>query len=249
VKKIVEKFMDPEVGCVAGEKRIYSGEKEKAVGAGEGIYWQYESLIKKLESDVNSTVGAAGELFAVRTELFENVETDTILDDFTISLRIAEKGYKVKYAPEANAYEKASFSIKEELKRKIRIASGGFQTLFRMSGLLNVFKHGLLSFQYISHKVLRWVLVPVSFLFIFFINLLIVLLSEPSFSFYSIILAIQVLFYLFVFTGWLLSNRRIRFKIIFMPYYLFVMNFSILAGMVRYFRKKHSPLWEKARRS
>lgn len=249
VRVIVNAFRDKKVGCVAGEKRIYSNNKEKAVGAGEGLYWQYESLIKKLESDINSTVGAAGELFAVRTELFEDVESDTILDDFTISLRIAEKGYKIKYVPGANAYEKASLSINEELKRKIRIASGGFQTLFRMTGLFNFFKHGLLSFQYISHKVLRWALVPVAFLMIFILNLSIVVISPFGYSFYSIVFAIQIIFYLFVLTGWLLSNKSIRMKIIFVPYYLFVMNYSILVGMIRYFRKKHSVVWEKAKRS
>ena len=112
IKEIVEIFMDKSIGCVAGEKRIALSKREKAVSAGEGIYWQYESIIKTLESELNSVMGAVGELFAVRSELYDDVKEDTILDDFIISLKIVKKGYKIKYAPNAYACESASLSIK-----------------------------------------------------------------------------------------------------------------------------------------
>ncbi|MCF8381279.1 MAG: glycosyltransferase family 2 protein [Bacteroidales bacterium] len=150
IRRIVSLFNDPKVGCVSGEKRISEGNKASVSDAGEGIYWKYESQLKKWDSELYSVVGAAGELFAVRTELFEKVESDTILDDFVISLRIAMKGYTIKYDPEAYAIESASENVKEELKRKIRIAAGGIQSIIRLFPLLNVFKFGILSFQFIS---------------------------------------------------------------------------------------------------
>ena len=111
VKEIVHFFANPKVGCVAGEKQIRKHQSDIAVSSGEGFYWKYESFIKKLESIIGSTVGAAGELFAIRTELFREVEMDTLLDDFVISLRIAENGYKLKYSPKAVAIESGSASI------------------------------------------------------------------------------------------------------------------------------------------
>jgi hypothetical protein len=66
------------------------------VGAGEGIYWKYESALKKWDAELYS-VGAAGELFAIRTALYKHVEKDTILDDFIISLRVAQEGYTIQY--------------------------------------------------------------------------------------------------------------------------------------------------------
>ncbi|MFK5970642.1 MAG: glycosyltransferase family 2 protein, partial [Candidatus Marithrix sp.] len=156
IRKIVALFENPKVGCVSGEKRIANNEKEAAASAGEGIYWKYESKLKQWDAEINSVVGAAGELFAIRTELFEEVKPDTILDDFIISLKIAMKGYSIQYDPEAYAIESASVNVKEELKRKIRIAAGGIQSIVRLYPLLNIFKYGLLSFQYISHRVLRW---------------------------------------------------------------------------------------------
>jgi cellulose synthase/poly-beta-1,6-N-acetylglucosamine synthase-like glycosyltransferase len=162
IRRIVNLFNDPTVGCVSGEKRIVDKESDVAAGAGEGIYWKYESTLKKWDAELYSVVGAAGELFAIRTALYKHVEKDTILDDFIISLRVAQEGYTIKYDPKAYAIETASTNVKEEFKRKIRISAGGIQSIVRLRSLLNIFKYGTLSFQYISHRVLRWSLTPLS---------------------------------------------------------------------------------------
>ncbi len=247
IKIIVSEFKNNRVGCVAGEKRIESNTKDNAVNSGEGIYWKYESFIKRCESDVNSALGAVGELFAIRTELFEPIEQDTILDDFIISLRIAQKAYQIKYTPKAYATESASINIQEELKRKTRIAYGGFQTLFRLKSLLNPFKDPALTFQYISHKVLRWTLVPFSFLFILIINMLIAI-NEKFIGFYTYLFYLQICFYILVIFGALLQSKKTNLKLFFAPYYLFVMNLSEIIGFFRFLRKKQSVNWERAKR-
>ena len=96
IRRIVNLFSNPIVGCVSGEKRIFGKEKDAAAGAGEGLYWKYESTLKKWDAELYSVVGAAGELFAIRTELYQEVEKDTLLDDFIISLRVAQKGYTIR---------------------------------------------------------------------------------------------------------------------------------------------------------
>jgi cellulose synthase/poly-beta-1,6-N-acetylglucosamine synthase-like glycosyltransferase len=249
IKEIVRIFSDSAVGCVAGEKRILILKKEKAVTAGEGLYWQYESFIKSLESQLNSVMGAAGELFAIRTDLYQDIREDTILDDFTISLEIAKKGFKIKYAPDAYASESGSLSIREELKRKFRIAYGALQTLFRMKEILNIFRYGMLSFQYISHKVLRWTLVPFSFIIILVLNIIIVLGQKSAASFYFYFLCFQLFFYLMIVLGALMKNMKIRMKLIFVPYYMFIMNYAMVYGIARYISGKQSVKWEKAKRS
>jgi len=249
IREMMNFFKDEKVGCVAGEKRIENFNLEKAVEAGEGLYWQYESQIKRLESENGSTVGAVGELFAIRTELFEEVREDTILDDFVISLQIASGGYEIKYAPTAWGTETASVSVHEELKRKVRIACGGWQTLFRMPGLMNIFKHGFLSIKYFSHKGLRWTLVPWSFFLAFVLNIVIVI-GKPVFSdLYGYLLVLQLIFYSAVLCGALFHNVRTRLKFLFAPYYIFVMNYAIVAGMLRYLSGNYTVKWEKAKRS
>jgi len=250
IKEIVKAFEDIDVGCVSGEKKIYQKNKDVASSAGEGFYWKYESFLKKLDSKLYSTVGAAGELFAIRTSLFEEVEQDTLLDDFVISLRIAKKGYKIKYCPKAYASETASINIKEELKRKVRIASGAFQTFFRDFDILNPFKTKILSFQYFSHKVMRWIFVPLSLLFLFPTNLYLV--NKNGFDYYNVytyFMEFQLLIYLIAIVGWILENQKIRIKLLFIPYYIIFMNFAMFLGFFKYLRKTQSVNWERAKRA
>ena len=251
IREIVAKFSNEKTGCVAGEKRIVKKDADSAAGSGEGMYWKLESWVKKMDSELSSAVGAVGELFAIRTALFEDVETDTLLDDFMISLRIVQKGYRIAYAPNAYAEETASLNVKEELKRKIRIAAGGIQTIFRLKGLLNPFKFGILSWQYFSHKVLRWTFGPLSLFLILPVNFLIVWKQESwiDFDFYTFIFYFQLLCYLLAFIGWHFENKRLRFKILFIPYYFVAINYASVRGILRYFKGNQSVNWEKSKRA
>ena len=244
IMRIAQMFADPKVGCVSGEKRIFNANEEAASAAGEGIYWKYESTLKRWDAELYSAVGAAGELFAIRTELFNEVEPDTLLDDFIISLRVAMKGYKIDYDPEAYAIETALANVKEELKRKIRIAAGGIQSVIRLYPLLNIFKYGILSFQYISHRVLRWTVTPVSLLLILLINVIL----APYSNLYLILLGLQLLFYISALLGWFLENRKMKVKLLFVPYYFFIMNYAVFMGFGRYIKKSQSVNWERAKR-
>ena len=249
IQEIVKLFRNPKVGCVSGEKRIYSKTTDSAAGAGEGMYWKYESQLKKWDAELYSVVGAAGELFAIRTELWQEVEYDTLLDDFMISLRTAMKGYTIQYNPEAYAIENASANVKEELKRKIRISAGGIQSVVRLAPLLNVFRYGTLSFQYISHRVLRWTLTPLLLLLIIPANLVLAIAEGLwSFGIFSLLFWGQILFYAAALLGWFLENRQIRLKVLFIPYYFFIMNLSVFLGFIRYTRGGQSVNWERAKR-
>ncbi len=249
IRRIVNLFSDQKVGCVSGEKRIFGKDKDAAAGAGEGLYWKYESKLKKWDAELYSVVGAAGELFAIRTALFQEVEKDTLLDDFIISLRVAQQGYTIQYDPEAYAIETASANVKEELKRKVRISAGGIQSVIRLRSLLNIFKYGTLSFQYISHRVLRWTLAPLSLLFLIPAGLVLALEEGIfEFGFYSILCWLQLFFYFSALLGWYLENKSVRIKILFVPYYFFIMNLSVFLGFKRYMKGSQSVNWERAKR-
>lgn len=246
IKEIVTQFTDPKVGCVAGEKRVAQTDKQDAT-AGEGIYWKYESLLKALDYRLYSAVGAAGELFAIRTSLYIELPHDTLLDDFVMSMKIAQNGYKIAYCKQAYALEDASDDIEQESKRKVRISAGGLQSIARLSSLFNIFRYGVLSFQYVSHRVLRWSITPVLWFALLPLNVVIVALSSIC-SVYGVILILQVLFYLLALGGYVLNKRKIKNKLLFIPYYFMFMNACVIGG-VSYLRKKRgSGIWEKARR-
>lgn len=246
IRLMVRHFADARVGAVAGEKRIAVAEKSDASSAGEGIYWKYESQLKKWDARIGSVIGAAGELFALRTEAYEDVPLDTLVEDFYLTMRIAQKGWRVHYEPDAYAVESSSVSVAEELKRKVRIAAGGLQAVVRLAPLLNIFRYGLLSFQYISHRVLRWTLAPLLLPLIFLANLY---LAMQGLSTYRLLFALQVLFYGAALLGGVFERRKIRVKALFVPYYFCVMNWAMYAGLVRLLRGRQSVIWEKAARA
>lgn len=249
IKRIVNLFKDPTVGCVSGEKRIRQKDKDAAAGT-EGIYWKYESKLKKWDAELYSVVGAAGELFAIRTELFQHVEKDTLLDDMIISLRVAMQGYTIQYDPEAYAIETASANVKEELKRKVRISAGGFQSIKRLLPIFNIFKYKWLSFQFFSHRVLRWTLAPLGLLILLITNSIITI-HHGVFNFNSVYTYLfwgQMLLYVAALIGWFLENRHIKIKLLFVPYYFFIMNLSVYMGFRRYLKGNQSVKWERAKR-
>lgn len=246
VKELVKHYQNEKVGAVAGEKRIHVEEAADASSAGEGFYWKYESLLKRWDYELYSNVGAAGELFSIRTELYEPVESDTIIDDHMIAMRIAEKGFVIAYEPGAYAMETASENAKEELKRKIRIAAGGIQSILRLKKAANPFYFPVLTFQYLSHRVLRWTITPILMIMVLILNGMIVF--QTNSVLYLVLFLGQVLFYLLSVAGFYFESRNIRVKALFIPFYFCMMNYAVLAGILRYFRNDQSAAWEKSRR-
>lgn len=247
IRQIVLALQDPRVGCVAGEKRIAVRTVDGAAAGGEGIYWKYESALKALDARLFSAVGAAGELFAVRRELFAEMEPDTLLDDFILSLRIAMQGRTIAYCSGAYAIESGSADMDEEEKRKVRIAAGGLQSIWRLRALLNPFRYGVLSFQYVSHRVLRWSITPVLLFLLLPLNI-VLLLMGASCSVYATILILQILFYILGLWGYYLSTCQIKNKLLFIPYYFLFMNINVLKGIAYLRKKRGTGAWEKAKR-
>lgn len=248
---LVSHFRMPDTGAVAGEKKVLNT-TGGAESQGEGMYWKYESLLKKWDAELYSVMGAAGELIAIRTSLYEALPADTILDDFMLSFRINMKGYKVLYEPAAYAQETASASLQEEYKRKTRIAAGGYQSISRLLPLLNPFKYPRITWQYISHRVLRWTLVPWGLVIALISNLLLLILAKPGTTYYPFLCIIgimQLLFYAAAFAGYLLAMRQIKVKYFYIPFYFVFMNIAVIAGSFKFYRKMQSATWERSKRS
>ena len=251
LKAVVRHFQDKTVGCVAGEKQFYKVKNQPVAATGEGFYWRIESWLKQLDYQFYSTIGATGELFAIRRELFHRVEPDTLLDDFMISMRAAQQGFRVAYEPAAVAVEHGSSNVKEELKRKVRIAAGCYQSMFRLKKLLNPFFHFRLFFQYVSHKVLRWTLAPLALPVLFLSGIVLAASKDPfsTSSIYFVLLVLQLAFYLLAFFGSLTQNHPVRARFIYAPFYFTAMNYAMYKGFFRFLKGKQTVLWEKAQRA
>lgn len=243
VRLIVNRYADKMVGGVSGEKVVMHDARASAAST-EGIYWKYESFLKKEDAKLYSLVGAAGELFSIRTKLFKPVEEDTLLDDFMISMDIVRQGYKIDYEPKAFASEKPSFNINEEQVRKVRIAAGGIQSVIRNADLFNPFVHGIVSLQFLIHRVSRWTVTPIFIVTAFIANLF--LLDEGML--YSVLFVLQILFHTAAFTGFYLNKKQIKIRALHVPFYFDFMHYCVVLGWFRYFKGKQAATWQKATR-
>lgn len=245
IKNMVRHFELPDVGVVAGEKRVLTEEKDSASAAGESMYWKYESKLKQWDGEWYSVMGAAGELFAIRRDLYQPVEADSIIEDFIMTMTIAKGGKVIAYEPNAYAMEYASASVAEEMKRKVRISAGAFQAMTRLSDLFNVIKHGKLSFQFISHRALRWTLAPLGLMLLFILAPVLALALGGLYTWLAIG---QIIFYGMGIAGWWMEQKALRIKALFIPFYFLMMNLSVVKGFLRYKKGQQSVLWERAAR-
>ena len=247
MKEIARLFMDKTVGCVSGEKRVAARKEGEMAAEGEGLYWRYESTLKKWDSELYSTMGAAGELYAMDPKLCRDVPDNALLDDFMMSMYVVDEGHRIAYAPDAYALEYGSADIHEESKRKRRIAAGGLQSIWWLRKMLNPFRQPLVAFQYISHRVLRWSVTPIAMILLLIINAILVVMGAGCF--FTIMLILQLLFYLAALLGYILSERGHRNKLLYTAYYFVFMNLNVFRGMAYLRSHRNSGAWEKAKRS
>ena len=250
--EIVRQMQRPGVSCVSGEKRVKARTQaaegdSQAAAEGEGLYWRYESMLKRWDSELYSAMGAAGELFAVKMEHYRQPPSNALLDDFMMSMLIVSDGHRIAYTSEAYASEYGSATMADESKRKRRIAAGGLQSIWWLRSLMNPFRHPRVFFQFISHRVLRWSITPFALVALLPLNIALVLMHAGTL--YVIIAVMQLLFYAAAFLGWRLALQGRKNKWLYVPYYFLFMNFNVFLGIPYLFSHGKGGTWEKVRRA
>ncbi|MHB1319071.1 MAG: glycosyltransferase family 2 protein [Anaerolineae bacterium] len=236
-RQMMRHFADPRVGGVSGAKRVGS---RGAESDGEGHYWRYESWLKGLDSRFGSVMGAPGEVWAARRAAYQVPPPDIVLDDFYASMDLVARGWRVDYEPEALSFEEPSPTLGADWERRTRNVAGGFQAVFR---LRQVWRAGAGTvFQYLSHRVLRWIVTPA------LIALLplwaILLLPRPL---YAASLVVEGLFALAALAGWALAAHGKQTGWLALPLQVALLNASALAGGLRYLRGRTTVLWPRVR--
>lgn len=246
IKEIVRLMQDPKVACVAGEKRVMARYEGQAAAEGEGLYWKYESALKRMDSEFYSAMGAAGELNAIRTALYEPMPENALLDDFVMSMEMVDKGYKIAYTSDAYAMEYGSADLQEESKRKRRIAAGGLQSCWWLRKMMNPFRKPVVAFQFVSHRVLRWSITPFALMALVPINVALVMMKAGTI--YTASWILQIVFYILALCGYLLEQKGHRSKLLYVPYYFLFMNMNVFAGIPYLYKHRGGGTWEKAKR-
>lgn len=237
---IMTALLQNDAGAVCGEKRIQPLPQKKYA---ESVYWKYESILKKLESATGSVVGAAGELFAVKKECFEPIPENIILDDFWLSMRIRQKGFRILYEPNATATEQPPQNLNDDFTRRTRIAAGVWQWMKEYASFREMKKQPFFFWQFLSHRFCRWFVAPVCFLLLPVANIFII--TQNHHLFFRVTLALQALFLLFAVIGAIPFMRQ-RFGVFGFPFYFIFAHICLLSGYLS--QGKHTVLWKKVAR-
>ncbi len=254
IRELTAPFVDASVGAVTGAKSIVRG--DGALGESEGAYWKYESFIKKQETRLGTSIGAPGEILAVRRNLYESPPDNIINDDFYIAMRLLQRGYRIIYNPKARSAERISLSAQDEMTRRARIVAGRYQAIALGPRLLPL-QSPLVVWQIISHKFLR-PLVPFMMVGALLSNLLAVLFPRRSEKYAALnlappfnwlILVAQTLFYGLAWLG----NRQTGKKsgistTLYLPTFLVNSNMAAVIGLYQFLVKGQTTLWQRAQR-
>lgn len=244
LRLLARNFADPSVGVVVGALRVWDA--QNAVAKPAGMYWRYESALRRWESLTGSTVAVHGNMFAIRRSLYRPLRKHTINDEFSIAMEAMRQGYRVVYEPEAISYDMASATMSDEFKRRARINAGRFQALFS-AGYLKA-PTPELTFRLISHKLLR-PLTPVFMLIALISSFLLMILTaitfDSAFWFWLLAFFAQDAFYMLAYAGYLAERNGRSNKWLSVPYFFVSSNLAALVGLWRWLRNRQSVTWQK----
>ena len=254
LNELVAPFANQGVGAVTGTKSIVKD--ERGLSESEGLYWRYESFIKKQETRLGCSVGAAGEIYAIRRSLYISPPPNIINDDFYVVSTIVRQGYNVVYNPNARSYEPVSASPQDEIKRRSRIIAGRYQVIFQAHKFLPL-RRPLVAWQIVSHKFLR-PFVPFAMLGALFANIgaLLFPVSEGRWPWLWLAPPYNMLAFLLqcIFYGMALLGNRVEVgglagKLLYVPTFLVNSNYAALLGLYQYWTNKQAHIWERVKRS
>ncbi|MBC2733182.1 MAG: glycosyltransferase family 2 protein [Desulfobacteraceae bacterium] len=239
IRAMMQNFADSDVGCVTGETRLLNPEGS-AIGQNEMAYYSYDTLFKIRESNIGSTVGADGAIFAIRKELYQPLDP-SLINDFVIPLQVVSQGYRVIYEPKAFLYEATATPLKGGFSRRVRIINRALFGAFTVPSVFNPRKVGFFALQIISRKLLRWI-APVFLILAFLSNA-----GLLSVMLYRLTMIAQILFYA-VALAYPFFGNRVSHKLFNFPYYFCHGNTAALVALFKFIRGQRIVVWEPLRR-
>lgn len=201
---LASNFDDPTIGGATGELVLdgeFPGTSESTVADGVGLYWKYEKWMRRHESQLSSTLGATGAIYAMRRSLWRPLPPETLLDDVLAPMRVVLAGNRVVFEERARAFDHVAANGAAESRRKTRTLAGNYQILALEPRLLIPFVNPVW-IQYLSHKLGRLV-TPWALLIILATSVALAPKGWP----YALALLVQLCFYSLAIFGGLLESR------------------------------------------
>ncbi len=241
LRHLAQGFRLPDTGLCDATVKPGSSD-DRGITRQENFYARFETALKRAEGDLwGAMPGPYGGCYAIRRNLFPVIPDNTLVDDLYVGLTVLRKGFRSFNVPEAIVFEDTQADMAAQFRRRVRIAAGSFQNLFRFGLFPSRTPSACLPF--FSHKILRW-LTPL-LLVLFFMTTII--LSGRS-EFYLWLSAFQLIFIILSALD-LVADRYGR-KIKYQRYatQFLLMNAALAAGFGKAIRGIKSGIWEPTKR-
>lgn len=232
-------YQDASVGAVSGRYQYFDPGEQSPTGLGSVAFWNYENLIKKMQSSIRTITGCCGCIYSVRKEAYTELPAD-IISDLVQPLQAIRKGYRVVFEDRALAYEETTQSTSEEFSMRVRVVTRAMRGLLSVADLLKPWKFAWPAFQLWSHKIMRW-MVPLFLIVLFTANL--ALIDSP---FYKFTLAVQLFFYAAALLNMLLPLHK-QWKPLGIPLFFCTLNAAALVSMLEICRGRKYVTWQTVR--
>jgi cellulose synthase/poly-beta-1,6-N-acetylglucosamine synthase-like glycosyltransferase len=235
VRRHVDHYADPIVGCVGGDLVFVNAARSPVSGA-HGAYWRYERHLRRCESSLGILACVAGANYSMRWTLWRAVEP-RFADDCNSPLNVIEQDYRVVYDPEASAREVAAESSTGLMRRRVRMVTRDLEAILARPALLNPFRYPGVAWSLWSHKLLRWLGAP---LLVMLLVSNLFLLHRPLFQ---AIFGCQLVFYGLGLVGYLLQGESCS-RWLSLPLYFSLSNLAALRGIANVLRRKPAVTWQ-----
>jgi len=223
----MENFADSRVGLVTAN--VYLGKPGSAVAEGQGMYWRFELLLRKLESELGILATGSGQLLMMRRSLYRPLPV-MYGDDCVLPLDVRLQGYRVVQDARVVVYDIMPSNIQGELRARIRMTARNWTGTFARSAILNPFRFPVTSWALISHKLLRW-LTPFFLVIVLAANLLLAVRGQ-----WITLCALQVAFYASACIGWLRARKGTPAWLFGYPFAFCLANVGFFLGIVKVLR-------------
>lgn len=232
-------YADPRVGAVSGRYKYFDPEERSPTGLGSVAFWNYENMIKLLQSRIGTLTGCSGCIYSVRRSNYVPLWPDAC-SDLVEPLCVVRDGYRVAFEGRALAYEETTKNSTQEFKMRVRVATRGMRGLLSVPELLTPWQNPWTAFQLFSHKILRW-MVPV-----FLIILLVGSAVNFNLPLFRLALFGQLAFYCFGLINLAIPLHR-RWKLLGIPLFFCTLNAAALVSMLEVLRGQKFTTWEPIR--
>ena len=243
VFELVKYFANADIGYVMGAA-LYNSAKNSEAAKSEGLYWRYEVYLKKLESEFYSVVGGDGAIYAIRKELFWNLDDDDI-NDFVNPLQIVSEGYRGFFNLNAVCYEAPAGEFRKEFARKRRIVNRSWRAILKHIKRFHILRHFRFLFQLISHKIIRWF--SLFILFIVIISNILLVIFNQNIVFTTTLIGIILTIGLAAIGYYFDEKGKPIPKLVYILYYFYLVNLAATLGIYDNFKGRKYVYWSQLR--